>query len=238
MKSILFVDDDALTRDSVQKLLKRFGFVVETADSIDAAYLRAEQAAFSLILVDLLVGRENGTNLVRQLRALGIMAPIVIYSAHDSEYYQTGALDAGADDYILKTISIPLLISRLHAHIRREERRNGRNTPGARRRVAIGQCVLDRGAHVLEVGEKILKLTEKETRIVDLLASDPSRIFPQREILEKVCGRDYLMSEDALQAILGRLRKKLEKECDLKGLIENQHGRGFRLVERVAAEMA
>jgi DNA-binding response OmpR family regulator len=231
-KSILLVDDEPLTCESFQALLRKFGYQVETAGCLETGYARAESNRFSLILVDLMLGRDHGTTLVHQLRALGIATPIVILSAHDSEYYQTDALKSGADDYIVKTTSIPLLIAKLHAHLQREERHEG-HRPSSLRRVPIGRCVLDREAHVLEIGDKILKLTEKETKFLDLLSNHPTRVFPVRVILEKISGRDYLMSEDALHAMVGRLRKKLEKECGIKGLIENQHGRGFKIVLRV-----
>jgi DNA-binding response OmpR family regulator len=234
-KSILLVDDEPLTCESFQALLRKFGYQVETAGCLETGYARAESNRFSLILVDLMLGRDHGTTLVHQLRALGIATPILILSAHDSEYYQTDALKSGADDYIVKTTSIPLLIAKLHAHLQREERQEG-HKPSSQRRVPIGRCVLDREAHVLEVGDKILKLTEKETKFLDLLSGNPTRVFPVRGILEKISGRDYLMSEEALHAMVGRLRKKLEKECGIKGLIENQHGKGFKIVFRVLSQ--
>ena len=234
MKSILFVDEDAISREGVQKLLKRFGFHVETVGCIDDAYQRAENTSFSLILVELSLGKDHGTTLVRQLRAMGIASPIVIYTDHDTEMYQTSALDSGADDYILKTTSISLLIARIHAHLRREDRREGRKS-STQRRISIGRFVVDRDARVLEVDDKVLKLTEKETKIFDLLAQNPSRVFPVPEILEKVWGRDFRKSDDALHAVVKRFRKKLEQECGVKGLIENYHGRGFKLADEPVA---
>jgi DNA-binding response OmpR family regulator len=236
MRSILIVDDDHLSCENTQKLLKKFGWQVETVCCIDDAYHRAENTAYTLILVEVNVGQEHGRTLVCQLRALGITTPIVVYTAHESERYLTGALDAGADDYILKSTSVPIFTARLEAHFRREQRRDGRNGKlVSQRRVAIGRLVLDREAHVLEVGEMIIKLHLKEIKIVDLLASDPDRVFPMREILENICGRDYLMSKGALHSVVSRLRRKLE-ECGLEGLIENHHAKGFRLVERIAAQ--
>jgi DNA-binding response OmpR family regulator len=109
-KSILLVDDEPLTCESFQALLRKFGYQVETAGCLEAAYSRAESNRFSLILVDLMLGRDHGTTLVHQLRALGIATPIVILSAHDSEYYQTDALKSGADDYIVKTTAFGKLV--------------------------------------------------------------------------------------------------------------------------------
>jgi DNA-binding response OmpR family regulator len=205
MKSILLADDDALFCSSFQKLLKRFGYQVETVGCIDDAYHRAENTAFSLILVELNLGKEHGIILVRQLRALGIASPIAMFTMHDSELYETASLDAGADDYILKGMS-------------------------------IGRLVLDRQARVLEADDRVIKLTEKETAILDLLSRNPRRIFPIPEILEKVWGRDFRKSEDALHAVLKRLRKKLEQECGVTGLVENYHGRGFRLAEQIVSQ--
>jgi DNA-binding response OmpR family regulator len=235
-QSILLVDNDVPTCDRYQKLLKRYGYHVEIVRCIDDAYYRAENTPFSLILIEVSLGHEDGTLLVHQLRALGISTPIVMFTNHDSEMFETAALYAGADDYILKASSIERLTSRLAAHIRREERREGRK-PTTERRIPIGRLVLDRQARVLEGDDRSLKLTEKETAILDLLSRNPRHIFPISEVLERAWGSDFRKSEDALHAVLKRLRQKLEQEYGIKGLIQNYHGRGFRLAEQIVSQI-
>jgi len=234
MKSILYVDSDRVMCDSTQTLLMKFGFNVETMCSIQDAYDRAEHSAFSLVMVELSVGKDHGATLIRQLRAMGIMSPIVAYTEHDRESYELSAFGAGADDYIPKSTSIPRLVARIHAHIDREDRRETRRA-SVQRRIPIGRYVLDRLAHVIEGDNKVMKLTENETKILDLLSMDFDRIYPVPEILEKVWGRDFRKSEDRLHAAVKRLRKKLEETCGVKGLVETHHGQGFKLNERAVA---
>lgn len=236
MKSILFVDDDVQWCASIQKQLKRFGYEVETVSSVEAAYQRVRENVFSLILVDLMLGKEDGTTLVCQLRAGGVHTPIAMYSVHDSEIYETAALRLGADEYILKTVSISRLAARIHANLAREERRAGYK-PSMQRRVAVGRFVLDREAWVLESEGKIVKLTPRETMLIDLLSQDPKRTVPFKELMDKLWGpKDLRKSEKALHAVIKRLRQKLEKNAAAKNLIENNHGRGFRLSELAIAQ--
>lgn len=229
MNSILFVDDDPLTRNGVQALLRRFGYETETVSTIDDAYHRAAATEYALILVDLCLGKDqHGTTLVRQLRALKIAAPIAVYTAFDNEMYEVAAFGAGADDVILKCSSVPRFIARVEALIRRDLRRDEWK-PTAKRRLALGRAVLDKEAHVLELDGKTVRLTVKETRILDLLATEPQRIVGAREILKRIWGGNSVASEDAVHAVIKRLRKKLDSECGLHCLIECQHGKGFRI---------
>src|ERR1700722_4232037 len=185
MKSILYVDSDRVMCESTQALLKKFGFNVETMCCIQGAYHRAEHSAFSIVMVELSVGKDHGATLIRQLRAMGIITPVVVYTEHDGESCELSAFGAGADDYIPKSTSIPCLVARIHAHIDREDRRETRRA-SVQRRIPIGRYVLDRLAHVIEGDDKVLKLTEKETKILDLLSMDFNHVYPVPEILEKV----------------------------------------------------
>ena len=235
MKSILYIDSDRVMGESTQRLLEKFGFNVETMCCIQDAYDRVESTAFSLIMVELSVGKDHGITLVRQLRGLGIVTPVIIYTEHDSESFELAAFGAGVDDYILKSTSIPRLLARIHAHLDREDRREKRR-PSIQRQIPIGRYVLDKQARVIEGDDKVLKLTENETKILDLLSMDFNRVFPVSEILERIWGRDFRKSEDRLHAAVKRLRKKLEATCGVKGLLETHHGRGFKLNEQIVAQ--
>jgi DNA-binding response OmpR family regulator len=128
MNSILLVDDETVIAAEFARTLERFGFDVETALTVESGLARAEQAQFDAILVEFNLRSErpaqprsgNGLQLVHQLRALEGTAPILMFTAMSGELYETASLDAGADDFIPKTTTIPSLISRLRAHIRRD----------------------------------------------------------------------------------------------------------------------
>jgi DNA-binding response OmpR family regulator len=127
MNSILLVDDETVVAAEFARTLEGLGFRVEVAPIVESGLSRAETAQFDAILVEFNVRSErgahlrsgNGLKVIRQLRALDIAAPVLMFTAMEGQFYETASLDAGADDFILKTTSIPSLVSRLRAHIRR-----------------------------------------------------------------------------------------------------------------------
>jgi DNA-binding response OmpR family regulator len=129
MNSILLVDDEPVICAEFARTLEGLGFEVEVAPTVESGLSRAETAQFDAILVEFNLRSErhahprtgNGLQVVRQLRALEITTPILMFTAMKGELYETASLDAGADDFILKTTSIPCLVSRLRSHIRRRE---------------------------------------------------------------------------------------------------------------------
>jgi DNA-binding response OmpR family regulator len=139
MNSILLVDGEKFAAAALRGILTRFGFEVELADSGRAAHEWLKRREFDLILVEFdlspgptgevvrepsksAAGCWSGTGLIRELRATHVTSPILVHTVLEGELYETASLDAGADDYIVKKAPISLLLSRLHAHLRRRER--------------------------------------------------------------------------------------------------------------------
>jgi len=130
MNSILLVDDETVICAEFARTLDGLGFEVEVAPTIESGIACAQAAQFDAILVEFNLGSErrahprsgNGLQVIRQLRALEVRAPVLMFTAMKGELYETASLDAGSDDFILKTTSIPCLVSRLRAHIHRYER--------------------------------------------------------------------------------------------------------------------
>jgi len=243
MKSILLVDNEAVVAKAQQRSLTKCGFHVVLADSACAARELAEHEQFDLILVDFDLmpkGKHSrpiepcsekiswsGTGLVRELRAVGVMAPIIVYTFLEGEPYETASLDAGADDYILKSNPLSVILSRLHAHLRRQDRNLGLSS-GADRRVAIGRYTLDRDTSILLADEKLIALSMRESKLLEKLAANPLRVVSQEELLDAVWGNELRRSPDALLSCIKRLRVKMEK-CKLSDPIETIRGRGCRL---------
>src|SRR5260370_31262256 len=202
MNSILLVDNETVVATALQATLNRFGFEVELADSGKAAHAWLTKAHFDLIVVDFdLSPRQNGeavlepsksvtgcwsgTGLIRELRAVRVTSPILVHTVLEGELYETASLDAGADDYIVKKAPISILLSRLHAHLRRSER-DLRLAPRTERRVAVVRFTLYRKARVLLADEKPIVLAHREMKLLEKLASSPSRVFSSDEILDEV----------------------------------------------------
>jgi len=234
--SILLVDDEAVVAEGMQRTLRNFGFEVQLAENAELARKLIDETKFDLILVDFDLGpregstqNSSGTGLVFELRAAKVGIPILIYTVLEGEWYELASLHAGADGYILKNTSVQLLISRLHAHIRRYERDTGKR-PSPTHRLGVGRFVLDKSYHVLATSEKSISVTAKELRILEILAINPSRIVPSQELLDGAWGgRDLNKTLDSLRGVIKRFRKKLG-DSGFEALIENVRGQGFRLV--------
>jgi DNA-binding response OmpR family regulator len=136
MNSILLVDDESAICVEFARTLEGLGFKVEVAPTVESGLSRAETAQFDAILVEFNVRSErgahprsgNGLKVIRQLRALDLPAPVLMFTAMEGEFYETSSLDAGADDFLPKTASIPSLVSRLRLHIRRHAQGSNKRT--------------------------------------------------------------------------------------------------------------
>ena len=130
MNSILLVDDETVICAEFARTLENLGFKVEVAPTVESGLSRSEEAHFDAILVEFNLRSEcrtspragNGIDLVRKMRALNVAMPILMLTAMEGELYETVSFDAGADDFITKTGTFSGVISRLRAHIQRNER--------------------------------------------------------------------------------------------------------------------
>jgi DNA-binding response OmpR family regulator len=247
MKSILLIDGETEAAVTLQESLCRFGFDVEVADSHEEARRRISKTEFDLILVEFDLPRSSirpndkppcpcsalggGTALIREFRASRIMTPIIVYTVLEGELYETATFDAGADDYVVKRPGTSVLLARLHAHIRRRERDLGVAVKSDRR-TAIGRYTVDRENRILIADEKAIALTSREIKLLEQLATSPSRIFTATEVLDQVWGRDLRRSPQALMALIKRLRRKMAKN-HLSDPIEAVRGTGIKLAATV-----
>jgi DNA-binding response OmpR family regulator len=248
MNSILLIDSETVAANALGTTLRQCGFEAELADSSKAAHARLSKARFDVILTEFdlsprpsgkvvfepsksATGQWSGTGLIRELRAARVTSPILVHTVLEGELYETASLDAGADDYIVKKAPISILLSRLHAHLRRSERDLG-VAAKAERRVAVGRFTLDRKARVLLADEKPISLAQREMKLLEKLASSPSRVFSPDEILDEVWG---IISAGHCRLCLdcsGGFARRWQS--NLPDPVENVRGRGFRLVQSIS----
>jgi two-component system OmpR family response regulator len=130
MKSLLLVDDEAVICVKLQRTLELLGYRVEIAHSFESALRSFSKVPFDAILVEFNLRSERqthpragkGIDLVRQMRALDVAVPILMFTAMEGELYEAASFDAGAGDFILKTRGLPSFFARLRAHIQRNDR--------------------------------------------------------------------------------------------------------------------
>lgn len=244
MKSILLIDGCHTAATSLKEVLQRYGFHVEIAESGVAVRNLTREAEFDLVVMEFnpfgaqkpvlslapeQLGEElgKGTALIRELRACRVTSPILVYTSLRGELYETATLDAGADDYILKSDSCSVLLARLHAHLRRRQRDLGTATDEDRR-TAVGRYIIDRKTRILLSGDRPVQLSTNEVALLERLAANPYRIVSVTETLDSVWGDRVGRSQQALMALIKRLRRKMERQ-GLPDPVETVRGQGLRL---------
>lgn len=206
---ILLVEDDAVLRDVMLRSLGDAGHRVDVAASVeDADYLWRVQR-FDAVLLDLNLpatssptsGLSSGLNALRQARARGDRTPVLVLTARDRTEERIAGLDAGADDYLGKPFELAEVEARLRALVRRAQGTEDIST--------LGRLRLDRRARRFGIGSVPLDLPAREFEVLWELMSPPGRTISKRELSDKLSSFDDSLGDNALEAFISRLRKKL-----------------------------
>jgi len=213
--SVLVVEDDASIAAQLVKGLSRGGYRVAHVLTGEEA-LRWRDA--DVVLLDLELPDVDGVQVCRQLRER-TDAAIIMVTAHGEEPDRVMALDAGADDYLVKPFGLAELQARIRAVLRRVR-------PGGDV-VKHGPLVVDIRTRRVTVNGAEIVLTPKEFDILEILAADPGRVVNRQEILESAWDAHWYGPTKVLDVHMASLRRKL----GVPGLIETVYGRGFRLGE-------
>ena len=226
---ILVVEDDPSIRRVIVLALKSGGYtdVTETADG-DAALEAAFRTRMDLVLLDLMLPGLDGISVCRRLRTNPETAEvaIVMLTARGAECDIVSGLDAGADDYITKPFSKEVLLARIRAALRKDERRS-------EERLTLDGLLLDDGTHQVTLDGTEMKLTLTEYRILELLLRHPGRVFDRALIIDRISGGEKTVTERTIDVQMFGLRRKL-------GLwarhLETIRGVGYRLNEHGGAD--
>jgi DNA-binding response OmpR family regulator len=213
--SVLVVEDDQSIATQLVRGLTRGGYLVDHVETGGAALARRTA---DVVLLDLELPDADGVQVCRKLRERSDSAIIVI-TAHGEEADRVMALDAGADDYLVKPFGLAELQARIRAVLRRVR-------PGGET-VKHGPMVVDMRTRKVAVDGKEIPLTPKEFDILECLAADPGRVVSRQEILEAAWDAHWYGPTKVLDVHVAALRRKLGEP----GLIETVYGRGFRLGE-------
>jgi two-component system, OmpR family, response regulator RegX3 len=221
---ILVVDDEPAIREAVSYALEREGWEVSEEADGAAALETALAEPFDAVVLDLMLPGMPGTDVCRRLRAESTV-PILILTAKESEVDRVVGLELGADDYVTKPFSLAELLARVRALLRRREL----DSTEAATALRFGDVELDLARHRVRVGSEPVPLTRSELRLLALLASDPGRVFPRRELMRELWASDHVGDERACDAHVVNLRRKLQRDPSRPPLIETVRGVGYRL---------
>jgi DNA-binding response OmpR family regulator len=211
--SVLVVEDDPAIAALLVRGLRRGGYDVDHVMTGGEALRRGEP---DVVLLDLALPDTDGVEVCRQLRERSPVA-IIVVTARGEEPERVLALDAGADDYLVKPFGLAELLARIRAVLRRVH-------PGGEL-LKHGPLTVDLRTRKVTVAGREVALTPKEFDILECLATDPGRVLTRQEILESAWDAHWYGPTKVLDVHVGALRRKL----GVPGLIETVYGRGFRL---------
>ena len=215
---LLLVDDEVSLTTALRKGLTADGFAVDVAADGVAGLARAEQEPYDAVVLDVMLPRLSGYEVVRRLRAGGNWVPVLMLSAKDGEHDQADALDDGADDYLTKPFSYVVLLARLRALLRR----------GAAVRPAVlqvGEVRLDPASREVDVAGAPVELTSREFALLEYLARHPGRVLTKTELLDHVWDAAADTAPNAVEVYVSYLRRKIGTARLL-----TVRGAGYRLV--------
>jgi two-component system, OmpR family, response regulator len=218
---VLVVDDEKRFAGTLRAGLTAEGFTVDVAhDGLDGLWL-ARENTYDAIVLDLMLPGLNGYRVCATLRAERNWTPILMLTAKDGEWDQVEALDTGADDYLTKPFSFPVLVARLRAVARR----------GARERpaqITAGDLRLDPAARRVWRGEVEVELTAREFALLSHLARQRGDVVAKRDILDTVWGFDFDGDPNIVEVYIRHLRNKIDRPFGREA-IETVRGAGYRL---------
>lgn len=220
---VLLVDDDPQIRRMMRITLVAKGFEVNDARTGEEALKRIHGMKYDLVILDINMPGMNGFRACREIRASSDVV-IIILTVRDAEKDKIEALEAGADDYVIKPFSMPELLARIHATLRR-----GASSQSSRNRLKLGDIELDFETREVTGGRDQERLSPKEFEVLSYLASHANKIVTHRELLQEVWGSDSGDQKEYLRVFINRLRKKIEFKPDEPRYLLTEPWVGYRL---------
>jgi two-component system phosphate regulon response regulator PhoB len=227
--TILVVEDEADISLLLQYNLQAEGFDVVTAESGDEAQHAIAERVPDLILLDWMLPEVSGIEICRRLRAREETArvPIIMLTARGEEEERVRGLTTGADDYIVKPFSVPELVARIQALLRRASPSLVTNA------LKVGELELDRTTHRVSRGSRDIHLGPTEYRLLEYLMTHPGRVYTREQLLDGVWGNDVYVDERTVDVHIGRLRRAINRGKDADP-IRTVRGAGYSFDERFA----
>ena len=223
--SILVVEDEAAIRRFVRLALGAEGHTVHEADSVARGLIEAGTRRPDLVVLDLGLPDGDGIEVIRGLRSWSTV-PVIVLSARSQEADKIAALDAGADDYLVK----PFGAGELMARVRAQLRRHYQQTPGGEPLIAFGDVRIDLARRTAERAGHPLHRTPIEYKLLTHLASQPDRVITHQQLLKTVWGPGHADDTHYVRVHMANLRKKVEDNPAMPRHLRTEAGIGYRFV--------
>ncbi|MEE8604778.1 MAG: response regulator transcription factor [Candidatus Aminicenantaceae bacterium] len=227
MKRILIIEDDAAILRGLKDNLEYESYDVLTAADGEEGYYLIKEKKPDLIILDLMLPKMNGYELCRKVRNEGVTTPILMLTARGEEMDRVLGLDMGADDYVSKPFSVPELLARIRAIIRRIQKAKTGDLPND---LKFGEVSVDFKCFEARKGDVVLDMSRKEFGILRLLAARAGEVITRDELLDEVWGYDQYPTTRTVDNHIALLRTKLEDDPSKPCHLLTVHGVGYKLV--------
>jgi two-component system OmpR family response regulator len=212
---VLIVEDEADLASALQRLLADAGWSADIAEDGEAGLTLAQDEAYDLVVLDLMLPRLPGERLISELRARGRNVPVLILTARDQVSDRVKLLDAGADDYVVKPFDPAELVSRCRALVRRAAG-HGTST------IVVGDIEIDTSRRTVSRGALPIAVTPREFRVLEYLALHRGRVVSQDELMTHLYSDTDSTWSNVLEVYVGGLRRKLGAH-----VIQTRRGHGY-----------
>ena len=217
---LLIVDDDRRIRDLLSRFLTNEGYRVSTADTVLDARAKLKGLSFDLLILDWMMPGESGVDLAKSIRAESDVPIIMLTAKHEIEHRIEG-LQSGVDDYIAKPFEPRELSLRISNILKRAQP----PAPPPAESVRFGKFVFHIGRGELRQGEEVIRLTDREREMLRLLAQNPGETVSRMAL----AGDGTAVSERAVDVLVNRLRRKIERNPANPVYVQTARGAGYRL---------
>ncbi|MEY4359502.1 MAG: hypothetical protein RLZZ631_988 [Cyanobacteriota bacterium] len=222
--TVLLADDDARLRQFLELELSEEGYAVRSCGDGIGALTQIRQEAPDLLVLDWMLPDLSGVEVCQRLRSTGVQVPVLMLTGRDAVKDRVEALDAGADDYLVKPFSIEELLARLRALGRRGT--GGANAP--QDLLELDDLQLNLASHEVSRGGVAVHLSHTEFQLLRCLMSEPGRVQNRQSLLDQVWGSNFVGDANVLDVYVRYLRRKLEPPGQ-PTLIQTVRGVGFLL---------
>lgn len=229
MKKILVVDDEKPISDIIKFNLEKEGYEIVTAFDGEEALEKVEEESPDLIVLDVMLPKIDGLEVVREVRKKHSM-PIIMVTAKETEIDKVLGLELGADDYVTKPFSNRELVARVKANLRRQSStQSAEQEETETNDLQIGELVIHPDAYYVTKREQTIELTHREFELLHYLARHVGQVMTREHLLEEVWDFDYLGDVRTVDVTIRRLREKVEDNPSHPNYIITRRGVGYYL---------
>jgi DNA-binding response OmpR family regulator len=225
MSRIIVIEDDRAILRGLKDNLEYESYEVHTATDGEQGYELIKEHCPDLIVLDLMMPRMSGYELCQKVRSEGITTPILMLTARSEEMDRVHGLDIGADDYVTKPFSVPELLARIRAILRRAQ-----SPTALPENLRFEDVVVDFTCFDAKKAEQVLKLSRKEFGVLRLLAARVGQVVTRNELLDEVWGHECYPTTRTVDNHIASLRAKLEDDPSEPRHLITVHGVGYKLV--------